>query len=275
MTSYLGQLGALGRVSSGSIIEGHGVTREMQLRFSPGGSPSGRMSAHRAPREWRVSIPLTHGESVAAFHQAVMGGYGTPCLWLPADAVAGNLLTPEQYAGVRDHNQVMWSNAVRDLSPVRLPDGRITGGTILPTGPSYLLDAYGQWARLPVVPGQRFHVSALLNTAGTSVSMFFRKANDETISSHGATFAGTPGLLTRTTASAVVPANAHHALFRLSGGRMAEPVATMGPTPPVRGLEGRGCAGVHVQSATGAPVTVSGDGVRSTYDVLIREAVRV
>lgn len=281
MTSYLGVLGALGRVNCGSEIAGHGTTREGTWHHSPGGQVGGRLSPHRTPRSWQVRVPITHGESVHAFHLAAAGAFGVPCLWLPADAVGGNLLTPEQVAGLRGYNTPMWSNGIIDRSPVLLPDGSALGGTVLRANTSLnrvLLDSSGEWAKVPVVAGQPFHFSAILNATGSAVRVFFRNLAGGSLAGGGASsFAGTNGVFERTTYSATAPAGAAYAICQVNGGgRVANPVVSLSTTPPTRSLDGRGAEGVHVQSVSATPVTVWDQGgplggVRSAYDVSVVE----
>lgn len=278
MTSYLGQLGALGRVNCGAAIEGHGSTREMTLHWSPGGQVGGRRSAHRAPRTWTVRVPIDDGVSVHAFALATSQ---SSCVWLPADAVGGNLLTPEQVAGVRDYETPMWSNSIVDAAWSPLPDGRYTTNTIVRVNASQdrlLLGANGQAAKLPVVPGQPIHCSVLLSQAGAFVDVVFYNVAGQYLTTSGAAFSGPTNVLTRTTITvARVPAAANYAVLRVrGGGRIAEPVVTLSTNPPTRPLDGRGVEAVHVGQFSPTPITVwdqpgSLGGVRSAYEFQVRE----
>lgn len=89
MTSYIGQIGALGRVRCPVVQRVEGGGRGTELRWSPGGQVGGRRSAHRRPRTWTVDVPVTDGASVHPFHLA-KEGLLDPCVWVPADAVGGN-----------------------------------------------------------------------------------------------------------------------------------------------------------------------------------------
>lgn len=278
MSSYLGQLGALGRVNCGSSIEGHGSTREMALHWTPGGQVGGRRSAHRAPRTWTVRVPIDDGASVHAFSLAASQ---SSCVWLPADAAGGNMLTPEQVSGVRDYDTPMWSNSVRDPGWIPMVDGRATTNTMLRLNSAItsrnLLNAAGQWAFIPVIPGMRVQFSALLSDPAAAVAGLFRTLADGPVSSFSQTNPGNTSILRRVTASAVAPANAAFVKVRVDGGgRVAEPVVRLSNHAPTGPLDGRGVEAVHVQQFSPTPITVwdqSGSlgGVRSAYEFTIRE----
>lgn len=283
MPAYLGALGALGRVHPGTDLTGHDSSRPGQWNVSPGGQAGGRLSSHRDLRRWRFAIPITHGETVLAYRRANAGAFGVPCLWIPADAAGGNLLTPEQSDGFRGYGTLMWSNGILDRSPVPMPDGGIVGGTILRSSSSLgrvLLDGRGEWAKVPVIPGRPFHFSALLNATGAAVRVFFRDLAGGSLSGGGArSFTGTNGVFDRTTYSATAPAGAAYAICQVDGdGRIADPVASITTAPPMRSLDGRGVAGVHVARVGARPITIvehagPNAGVRSAYDVEIDEVV--
>lgn len=280
--AWLGQLGALGWVEGETTMPA-GVERVMPARWTPGGQISARMSAHRAPRTWDFTIEAAEPANVRGYELARDGRFGTPVLWISDLAAAWNLLTPEQTAGARDYDQPMWSNSTTDLTPSILPDGHLTGGSSLqinPTQDRLLLDAFGQPAKLPVLPGRPIHCSALLSQAGAFVDVLFYNVAGQYLTTVGAPFQGSNNILERTTISvARVPATAHHAGFRVrGGGRIVDPVVTLGVSAaPTSSSEGLGATGVHVESVSRDPWTGfdGPGGMVSDYSIVIREADRI
>lgn len=276
--AWLGQLGALGWVDGETTMQSS-VERAGQFHVTPGGQIGGRQSSHRSLRAWTVNIEAASPADVHGYYLANAGAFGLTCLWVSDVAASVNVLTPEQVAGFRGARVPMWSSGVVDLTPVRLPGGGLTGGTIVRgagTAARVLLDARGQQARVPCLPGLPFRFSALLNAAGSAVRVGFRNVAGVAVAGGGArSFNGTPGVLARTTFSATPPAAAAYAICQVDGdGRIADPVVTLGqPADPVSAGDGRGVEAVRVPVVRQDPwMSLPGDGGHvADYEVVIEE----
>lgn len=104
----------------------------------------------RARREWSVSVDLAGSRDVAGLIEVARSG--GECVWYPADAVAGNLFSP-QASGFEVFSPV---NAA-DAGLVQLPDGTVARSVL---HVSYRVTVGNDLEDPPVRPGEPVTVGA-------------------------------------------------------------------------------------------------------------------
>ena len=147
MIGYLGSPGALVALPYRGGLD---VTSDRPVSFVR--TLSGKRKAllgARARREWSVSVDLAGSRDVAGLIDVARSG--GECVWYPADAVAGNLLSP-QASGFEDTP----SNAT-GAGLVQLPDGTVAA-SVLHSGSGRV--SIGGGEVVPLRPGTPITVGA-------------------------------------------------------------------------------------------------------------------
>jgi len=215
----------------------------------------------RARREWSVSFDLI-GSREAAGLVAVSQSPGA-VVWYPADAVSGNMLSP-QAAGF---DPVPASAS--DAGLVALPDGTVAR-SVLHSGSSqvYPGDAHMSHERVPVRPGEQVTVGAW-GLGAIRFSMSFRDAEGVVQSTGDSPTFTFPGWEWREY-TLTAPASASFVSMGLTGGtQYARPSISWGAKAADR--PGRGCPKAIVHGLSESLSVIAGDDAYGSIDVSITE----
>ncbi|PWH05190.1 hypothetical protein DEO23_14005 [Brachybacterium endophyticum] len=185
----------------------------------------------RGRREWKVSFNPVSSREIAGLIEVAR--ISSSVLWYPADALGGNMLSPQA---------VSFESVPSNAAPaglVALPDGDVAQSIIhTGTGTITIGDAHGTFEGVPVRPGENVTVGAWgLN--GTRFTGFWRDINLASVSSWSTptqTFTGWQWAHTTLTP----PAGAAYLSLAVSAGaQYARPAVRWGST--VTSGPGKGC----------------------------------
>lgn len=213
----------------------------------------------RSRREWSVSVDLA-GSKVASGLAALAQAAGE-VMWYPADATAGNLLSPQA---------VGWSlvpaNAT-DSGFASLPDGTVARA-VAHSGGGPVSPGDGSVEMVPVVPGSKVTVGAW-GYGGIRFTGWWRGADGATQTSwtdDASTFSGWEWREFTLT----VPGTATYISLTLSeGAQYARPSIAWGPAGQDK--PGRGAPRVVVHGLSEALTVIAEDDAYGSVDLTITE----
>lgn len=259
MIGYLGTPGAMVELP---YMGGLDTSSDRPVSFTRtlGGKRKAFLGA-RSRREWGVSVDLA-GSKVAAGLVALAQGAGEAC-WYPADATAGNLLSPQASS---------WSltptNAT-DAGFVSLPDGTVAR-SVVHTGAGQVSvgDAHGSYEMVPVRPGEPVTVGGW-GFGGIRFAGFWRDANQQPVSNFSGVLNEFAGWGWREE-TFTPPAGASFAHISLSSGsQYARPSIAWGSVG--RDRPGRGCPRAVVHGLSEALTVIADDDAYGSIDLTVTE----
>ena len=213
----------------------------------------------RARREWSVSFDLMGSRETSGLVEIARSG--REVLWYPADAVAGNLLSP-QASGF----EVPPASAT-DAGLVALPDGTVArsvaSSSVVRPG-----DAHGTYEMVPVRPGVPVSVGAW-SVGGEWFRGFWRDALGASITNWSTPQASHAGWAWRER-TLTPPAGAAFIELHLAGGtQYARPSISWGSSAVDR--PGRGCPKAVVHGLSEALTVINAGDAYGSIDVTITE----
>ena len=213
----------------------------------------------RSRREWGVSVDLT-GSLVASGLVALAGTAGEVC-WYPADATAGNLLSPQAVSFSPTPN-----NAT-DAGFVSLPDGSVAR-TVASSNTVFVGDSHGTAERVPVPPGSKVTVGAW-GLGGARFQGLYRDAAGANVGTYLSP-AGSHAGWQRRSFTVTPPASAAFIELHLFGGvQYARPTVSWGTVAVDR--PGRGCPRAVVHGLSEALTVIADDDAYGSVDLSITE----
>lgn len=259
MIGYLGTPGALVALPYRGGLD-TSSDRPVSFTRTLGGKRKAFVGA-RSRREWGVSVDLA-GSRVTSGLVALAQSAGE-VMWYPADATAGNLLSPQASSF-----EVTPANST-DSGFVSLPDGTVAksvaqaGSSAIGVGA-----AHGSWEWVPVRPGELLSVGAW-GRGGLRLTGAWRDLAGASVGSFTGpveSFTGWGWRSYTTTA----PSNAVYVTLNLSGGtQYARPTVSWGPAAQDR--PGRGCPSAVVHGLSEALTVIANDDAYGSVDVTITE----
>lgn len=256
MIGYLGVPGALVelRYRGGlSVDSGRPVSFQRTL-----GGKRKALLGPQSRREWSVSFDLI-GSRMAGGLLAAAQSEG-PLMWYPADAAAGNLLSP-QGSGFESR-----SSTATDVGLVQLPDGSVARA-VAPTGTVNVTSPQGDWEMVPVRPGRVTVGGWGFN--GIRFTGAWRDAEGVTVGTFAPSSSGHSGWqwVERTITA---PADAAFLSLSLSNGaRYARPSVAWGTAG--RDRPGRGCPKAVAHGLSEGLTVISGDDAYGSVSATITE----
>ncbi|HEX7352483.1 hypothetical protein [Brachybacterium sp.] len=257
MIGYLGTPGALVELSyRGGLSTG----TDRPARFSR--TMGGKRKAMLGPvgrREWDVSFSLigsrdTHGlVAVAQSNDSLM--------WYPADAVAGNMLSP-QASG--------WGSTpanATDAGLVQLPDGTVAR-SVVAESVVRVGSAHGAYEMVPVRAGELVTVGAW-SIGGQHFRGFWRDAAGTSITNWADEATAHLGWGWHQATLTPPPGAAYVELHLAGGMQYARPVVSWGESAVDR--PGRGCPASVVHGLSEALTVISQDDAYGSISVTITE----
>ena len=259
MIGYVGVPGALVELP---YRGGLSTSTDRPVKFTR--TLGGKRKAQLGPagrREWDVSFDLIGSrDALGLIHVAQFGG---PVLWYPADAVAGNMLSP-QASGFN----VPPTNAT-DAGLVQLPDGTVARSVIHSgSGGVNIGGAPSGFEGVPVRAGVPVTVSAW-GLGGLRLTGAWRSVTGANLGGFGQAAEAFTGWQFRSF-TATPPAGAVAAQLILNAGtQYARPSISWGPSAVDR--PGRGCAKAVVHGLSEALTVINADDAYGSIDVTITE----
>lgn len=251
MIGYLGTPGVLGALR---YKGGLSTSTERPASFSRtmGGKRKGFLGPE-GRREWDVSFDLLGSRDVFTLLAASQAN--EPLLWYPADAVAGNLLSPQASGWVSTPSRATASGLAQ------LPDG-----TVARTIASESTVSVGEWA--PVRAGEPVTVGAW-STGGQHFRGFWYGADGSSVGNYFTPKVTHSGW-TWHEATVTPPDGAVYILLQLAGGtQYARPSVTWGESAVDR--PGRGCPAAVVHGLSESLLTMTEDDAYGSISVTITE----
>lgn len=257
MIGYVGVPGALVELP---YRGGLSTTTDRPVSFARtmGGKRKAFMGA-RGRREWDVSFDLVGSRETAGLVEIARSG--REVLWYPADAVAGNLLSP-QASGFE-----VTPASAPDAGLVALPDGTVARSVVssVVVRPG---DAHGNYEMVPVRPGVPVTVGAW-SVGGEWFRGFWRDALGASITNWSTPQASHMGWAWRER-TLTPPAGAAFIELHLAGGsQYARPSVSWGSSAVDR--PGRGCPKAVVHGLSEALTVINADDAHGSIDVTITE----
>lgn len=257
MIGYLGVPGALVELPYRGGLS-NSTDRPVSFARTMGGKRKAFMGA-RGRRGWDVSFDLVGSREVAGLVEVARSA--GEVMWYPADATAGNLLSP-QASGF----EVTPANAT-DTGLVQLPDGTVarsvaSSATVRPG------DAHGTYEMVPVRPGVSVSVGAW-SIGGQHFRGFWRDGTGAQITSWTSPAVTHTGWTWHEVALAP-PAGAAFIELHLAGGtQYARPSISWGSSAVDR--PGRGCPKAVVHGLSEALTVINAGDAYGSIDVTITE----
>lgn len=238
MTVYLGTLGRMIPIYSTPSAQ-----IESEERYSFRATLEGGRGAQLKPsggRTWSLNAQFANAADIALLQDFARGAWGPgPWIFLSAEAVNTNILTPRQAALVDREQNAAWANG----GPVQVSDGS--------TAPASMLSSLASsWAsvfiRLPVVPGEPVTWTAEVEGNGTvapQIAMAFYDAVGVNLGGYSGTGQVAAGMQ-RVSVTATPPANATSVSVGIYSSvlRLARPQVTWTDKALPVFSDGRGCA---------------------------------
>lgn len=213
----------------------------------------------RSRREWGVSVDLT-GSLLASGLAALANGAGE-AMWYPADAVAGNMLSP-QASGFETAPV-----DATDAGFVSLPDGSVAR-SVVSSAAVRPGDAHGTFEMVPLRSGEAVSVGAW-SVGGQHFRGFWRDASGSSITNWSVPATTHAGWAWRE-AVLTPPAGAAFIELHLAGGsQYARPSVSWGSEAKNR--PGRGAPKVVVHGLSEALTVIARDDAYGSIDVTITE----
>lgn len=222
--------------------------RPVSFTRTLGGKRKANIGA-RGRREWDVSFDLIGSTDTHGLVQVARSA--GEVMWYPADAVAGNLLSPQASGW-----ESAFANAT-DAGLVSLPDGTVAravlhsgSGTVSPGA------AHGNYEMVPVRPGQQVTVGGW-GMGGIRFSGFWRDATQQTITNFAAPGHAFTGWQWREDTLTPPTGAAFLSLALTEGTQYARPAVSWGTKAIDR--PGRGCPKAVVHGLSEALTTITDD----------------
>ena len=232
--------------------------RPVSFARTLGGKRKAFMGA-RGRREWDVSFDLVGSREVAGLVEVARSA--GEVMWYPADAVAGNLLSP-QASGFGD-----LPVGATDAGLVALPDGTVAR-SVASSSTVRVGDAHGACEMVPVRPGVSVSVGAW-SVGGEWFRGFWRDALGASITNWSTPQASHTGWAWRER-TLTPPAGAAFVELQLAGGaQYARPSISLGSSAVDR--PGRGCPKAVVHGLSEALTVINADDAYGSIDVTITE----
>ena len=213
----------------------------------------------RSRREWSVSFTPIGSREVAGLVEIARSA--GEVMWYPADATAGNLLSP-QASGFESV-----SSGATDAGLVQLPDGTVARSVAssVAVRPG---DAHGTYEMVPVRPGVSVSVGAW-SVGGEWFRGFWRDALGASITNWSTPQASHEGWAWRER-TLTPPDGAAFIELHLAGGtQYARPSVSWGPSAVDR--PGRGCPKAVVHGLSESLTVINRDDAYGSIDVTITE----
>lgn len=217
------------------------------------------MIGRRSRREWDVSFDLMGSSETAGLIDIARSG--GEVAWYPADATAGNLLSPQ--ASAFDVTPV----DATDAGLVQLPGGSVAR-TVVSSSTVRLGGAHGSYEMVPVRPGEPVTVGAW-SVGGQSFRGFWRDATGGNLGNWSADATSHAGWQWREH-TAMPPSGAVFIELHLAGGtQYARPSISWGDVAQDR--PGRGCPKAVVHGLSESLTVINRDDAYGSIDVTITE----
>ena len=257
MIGYVGVPGALVALP---YRGGLSVSADRPVSFARtmGGKRKAFMGA-RGRREWDVSFDLVGSREVAGLVEVARSA--GEVMWYPADAVAGNLLSP-QASGFGD-----LPVGATDAGLVGLPDGSVAR-SVAHSGVMSVGLAHGGYEGVPVRPGEAVAVGGW-GRGGIRFTGNWRDANGAVVSAFSRAAQSFTGWGWREATFTPPAGAAFMQLVFSTGTQYARPSVSWGDTATDR--PGRGCPKAVVHGLSEALTVINADDAYGSIDVTITE----
>lgn len=213
----------------------------------------------RSRREWSVSFDPIGSRDVAGL-LAVAQSAG-PVMWYPADAVAGNLLSP-QASGFE-----VTPTGATDTGLTQLPDGTVAR-SVAHSGTVYVGNAHGGYEGAPVRPGEVVSVGGW-GRGGIRLTGSWRDANGATVGTFLPAGHAFSGWGWRENALTPPPGAAYLSLALSGGSQYARPSISWGTKAQDR--PGRGAPATVAHGLSEALTVITQDDAYGSIDITITE----
>lgn len=233
-------LGTLGRMIGIKCPSSQSVEAEERYFFRT--TLEGRRKAQSRPAGRRTWSLQTSGATTPAEHsllsQFANGAWGPgPFIFVSADALVSNMLTPEAASCHPDSNSAVW---VSGNGPVELPGVGWVPRSFIGNGTGPIL--FGS-DFTPVRSGVRYSVSAFVFGVGSAVRANFYDANGSLVGGETSTVTGNNAGFIRSHISIIPGAGvAGIIVSAVNAAITACPQISEGPGSPLPWSDGQGCA---------------------------------
>ncbi len=259
MIGYLGTPGALVALPYRGGLD-TSSDRPVSFTRTLGGKRKAFMGA-RSRREWGVSVDLAGSKVTSGL--VALAQSGGEVMWYPADATAGNLLSPQAVAFSPTP-----TNAT-DSGFVTLPDGTVAKAIVHSgTGPVTPGDSQGSYEMVPVTPGELVTVG-VWGLNGSRFTGWWRAADSATQTSFASPVYSFTGWGWREYTMTVPAGAAFVSLTLSSGAQYARPSIAWGSVG--RDRPGRGAPRVVVHGLSEALTVIANDDAYGSVDLTITE----
>lgn len=236
MTVYLGTLGRMIPIYSTPSAQ-----LETEERYSFSTTLEGRRKAQARPigrRTWGLNAKFADPSEHSLLSQFANGAWGPgPFIFVSADALVSNMLTPEAASCHPDSNSAVW---VSGNGPVELPEVGWVPRSFIGNGTGPIL--FGS-DFTPVRHGVRYSVSAFVFGEGSAVRANFYDDNGSLMGGETSTVTGNNSGFVRSHISIVPGAGvAGIVVSAVNAAITACPQISEGPGSPLSWSEGQGCA---------------------------------
>lgn len=232
-------IGSLGRMVKLPYVGSQQVQAEERYNFSS--TLEGKRKAQvkpKGPRTWALSADHFRPNEHSLLSQFANGAWGPgPFIFVSADALVSNMLTPEAASCHPDSNSAVW---VSGNGPVELPEVGWVPRSFMGNGTEPIL--FGS-DYTPVRRGVRYSVSAFVFGEGSAVRANFYDANGSLVGGQTSTVTGNNSGFVRSHISIVPGAGVAGVIVSaVNAAITACPQISEGPGSPLPWSDGQGCA---------------------------------